>query len=46
MIRELESFAHEHGYKWTVLMTRERMGYAIKLYEGLWYKRKRNQKLA
>lgn len=38
MIRELENFAHAHGYKRTVLMTRERMDYAIKLYEGLGYK--------
>ena len=37
MMHELESFAREHGYKRTMLMTRERMDYAIKLYEGLGY---------
>jgi putative acetyltransferase len=42
IIRELESFAHEHGYRRTVLMTRVRMDYAIKLYEGLGYKRIEN----
>lgn len=42
MMRELETFAREHGYKRTVLMTRERMDYAIKLYEGLGYKRVEN----
>ena len=42
MMRELETFAREHGYKRTVLMTRERMDYAIKLYEGLGYKRIEN----
>ncbi len=42
MIRELENFAHEHGYRRTVLITRERMDYAIKLYEGLGYKRIEN----
>ena len=42
MIRKLEIFAHEHGYRRTVLMTRERMDYAIKLYEGLGYKRIEN----
>ena len=40
--RKLETFAREHGYKRTVLMTRERMDYAIKLYEGLGYKRIEN----
>ena len=29
MIHELEYFAHEHGYRKAVLMTRERMDYAI-----------------
>ena len=42
MMHELETFAREHGYKRTVLMTRERMDYAIKLYEGLGYKRIEN----
>ena len=42
MMHELESFAREHGYKRTVLMTRERMFYAIKLYEGLGYTRIEN----
>jgi putative acetyltransferase len=42
MIRELEGFAHERGYRRTVLMTRERMDYAIKLYEVLGYKRIEN----
>ena len=42
MMHELETFAREHGYKRTVLMTRERMNYAIKLYEGLGYKRIEN----
>ena len=42
MIRELKGFAHERGYRRTVLMTRERMDYAIKLYEGLGYKRIEN----
>ena len=42
MMRELECFGREHGYKRTVLMTRERMSYAIKLYEGLGYKRIEN----
>ena len=42
MIRELEGFAHEHGYRRTVLMTRERMDYAIKMYESLGYKRIEN----
>lgn len=35
MIHELENFAHERGYRRTVLMTRERMDYAIKMYESL-----------
>lgn len=39
MIKELEKFAKEHGYKRTVLMTRERMHTAISLYEHLGYKR-------
>ena len=42
MMHELETFARERGYKRTVLMTRERMDYAIKLYEGLGYKRIEN----
>ena len=42
MIRELEIFAREHGYRRTVLMTRKRMDYAIRLYESLGYKRIEN----
>lgn len=42
MMQHLEDFAREHGYKRTVLMTRERMTWAKHLYEGLGYKRIEN----
>lgn len=42
MMNELENFAREHGYKRTVLMTRERMTWAKHLYEGLSYHRIEN----
>ena len=39
MMKQLEAFAKGHGYKRAVLMTRERMTIAKKLYEDAGYHR-------